>query len=201
MSQKSDRFITFFCNYGEFHHNSINKWIHIIFVPIISFTLFFVTEKFALYSFKEDSLFELLNLNFGLILCTVTTLLWLRTETYCGAVTSAWFWLLFFLSKSLYFHSEIQGSYDCWFKSLLILHIVAWLTQFVGHGVFEKRAPALCSNLLLTMNAPFFVTAEILQMFGWKEEEFKIIEEEVSKRIENFRKVKKNWINYCDKKD
>ena len=28
------------------------------------------------------------------------------------------------------------------------------------------------SNLLLTLNAPFFVTAEILKMKGWKKEEF-----------------------------
>ena len=31
-------------------------------------------------------------------------------------------------------------------------------------------------NLLLTINAPFFVTAELLNLIGWKKDEFKIIE-------------------------
>lgn len=30
----------------------------------------------------------------------------------------------------------------------VIVHIVCWIAQFVGHGVFEKRAPALLDNLL-----------------------------------------------------
>lgn len=77
-------------------------------------------------------------------------------------------------------------------KMMIALHIVAWIIQFIGHGIFEKRAPALLSNIFLTLNAPFFVTAEILQMIGWKEEEFELIEKEVVKRIKihNLKKEK-----------
>ena len=35
------------------------------------------------------------------------------------------------------------------------------------------------SNILLTINAPFFVTAEILKMKGWKKEEFLDIDNEI----------------------
>jgi uncharacterized membrane protein YGL010W len=30
----------------------------------------------------------------------------------------------------------------------LYIHIAAWIAQFIGHGVFEKRAPALFDSLV-----------------------------------------------------
>lgn len=49
------------------------------------------------------------------------------------------------------------------------------------------------SNILLTLNAPFFVTAEILQAFGWKKKEFNVIQTQINERIAKFKsKVKKN---------
>ena len=76
------------------------------------------------------------------------------------------------MAKLLYYESLDNGTNDYWFRVMLIVHILSWTLQFVGHGVFEKRAPALTSNLALSLNAPFFVTAEILQMLGWRKEEF-----------------------------
>ena len=48
------------------------------------------------------------------------------------------------------------------------LHASAWIAQFIGHGVFEKRAPALVDNIFLTLVAPHFVTLEILFELGYK---------------------------------
>jgi uncharacterized membrane protein YGL010W len=39
-------------------------------------------------------------------------------------------------------------------------HVVSWLAQFVGHGVYEGRSPALLDNLFQAIfMAPFFVCA------------------------------------------
>lgn len=49
------------------------------------------------------------------------------------------------------------------------IHITSWLAQFVGHGVFEGRAPALLDNLVQAIFlAPFFVWMEILFFFGYR---------------------------------
>jgi len=32
-------------------------------------------------------------------------------------------------------------------KYATAVHVFAWVMQFIGHGVFEKRAPALLDNL------------------------------------------------------
>ncbi|KAF2619643.1 hypothetical protein F2Q68_00042180 [Brassica cretica] len=48
--------------------------------------------------------------------------------------------------------------------------LLCWTGQFLGHGVFEKRAPALLDNLLQAfLMAPFFVLLEVLQsVFGYE---------------------------------
>ncbi|KAI3820846.1 hypothetical protein L1987_08395 [Smallanthus sonchifolius] len=55
-------------------------------------------------------------------------------------------------------------------KVVLAAQLFCWTGQFLGHGVFEKRAPALLDNLTQAfLMAPFFVLLEALQMaFGYE---------------------------------
>ncbi|GAV85230.1 DUF962 domain-containing protein [Cephalotus follicularis] len=49
-------------------------------------------------------------------------------------------------------------------KVVLAAQLFCWTGQFLGHGVFEKRAPALLDNLAQAfLMAPFFVLLEVLQ--------------------------------------
>ena len=58
------------------------------------------------------------------------------------------------------------------FKYLLIVQAVGWTSQIVGHGVFERRAPALLTNLLFAYIAPFFWTFEVLnKLFGYRQDD------------------------------
>ncbi|CAN1187794.1 2-hydroxy-palmitic acid dioxygenase mpo1 [Linum perenne] len=51
-------------------------------------------------------------------------------------------------------------------KVVVVAQIVCWAGQFIGHGVFEKRAPSLLDNLIQAfLMAPFFVLLEALQTF------------------------------------
>ena len=71
------------------------------------------------------------------------------------------------------------------------LHVTSWLAQFVGHGAFEGRAPALLDNLVqAAFLAPFFVWMEILFMLGYRPELKARVDVEVEKEIEKFRKSK-----------
>lgn len=63
----------------------------------------------------------------------------------------------------------------------LTVHIVCWLLQFVGHGAFEGRAPALLDNLTQAVFlAPLFVWLEFLFKFGYRRE----LQSRVSKAVE-----------------
>jgi len=75
------------------------------------------------------------------------------------------------------------------------LHIFSWLAQFVGHGVFEGRAPALMDNLVQALFlAPFFVWLEFLFAMGYRPELKARLNEAVAKDIKKLQddKVKKS---------
>lgn len=43
--------------------------------------------------------------------------------------------------------TSVAQNPDNW-KYALALHVVCWIAQFYGHGVHEKRSPALLDNLI-----------------------------------------------------
>lgn len=51
------------------------------------------------------------------------------------------------------------------------VHLFSWIAQFIGHGVYEGRAPALLDNLVQAIFlAPFFVWLEVLFALGYRPE-------------------------------
>ena len=76
-------------------------------------------------------------------------------------------------------------------KSAIGVHIACWILQFVGHGVFEKRAPALLDNLVQAFFlAPFFVWMEILFFFGYRPELQERVAKAVEKDVQEFHKTR-----------
>lgn len=67
------------------------------------------------------------------------------------------------------------------------LFVVAWIAQFIGHGAFEKRAPALLDNLVQALLlAPLFVWMEVLFFFGYRPELQKRLHKKVEEEIAKF---------------
>lgn len=65
---------------------------------------------------------------------------------------------------------------------------VAWILQFLGHGKFEGRAPALLDNLMQALLlAPLFVWLELLFYFGYRKELKDRVDKKVEKNITKFR--------------
>lgn len=76
-------------------------------------------------------------------------------------------------------------------KAGIALEVFSWVAQFVGHGVYEGRAPALLDNLVQALVlAPFFVFMEMLFLCGYRPELQKRVNEGVSKEILKFRQQK-----------
>lgn len=87
----------------------------------------------------------------------------------------------------------------------ILLHVGSWIAQFLGHGLAEKRAPALLDNLLggellrlstfissqpiplAVVLAPFFVHLEILFGVGYRPEFHRHIKNEIGKEIVRIR--------------
>lgn len=78
-------------------------------------------------------------------------------------------------------------------KTAIAVHIASWLLQFVGHGAFEGRAPALLDNLVQAIFlAPLFVWLEVLFKLGYRPELQARVEKAVEKEIAKFRAEKES---------
>jgi uncharacterized membrane protein YGL010W len=76
-------------------------------------------------------------------------------------------------------------------KAAIAVQIVSWVAQFIGHGVYEGRAPALLDNLVQALVlAPFFVFMEALFHFGYRPELQKRVNEAVEKEIKKVKAEK-----------
>jgi uncharacterized membrane protein YGL010W len=63
----------------------------------------------------------------------------------------------------------------------IAVHVVSWIAQFIGHGKFEGRKPALLDNLVQALFlAPLFVWYEVLFKMGF----YKKLQKEVDVGIE-----------------
>lgn len=77
--------------------------------------------------------------------------------------------------------------------SAIAIHVACWVAQFVGHGAFEGRAPALLDNLVQALFlAPMFVWLEILFFLGYRPELQSRVESKVRAKIAKFREESKN---------
>ncbi|KAL9402167.1 hypothetical protein Peur_006016 [Populus x canadensis] len=161
-----------FAFYGAYHSNSINILIHMIFVWPIFFTacliLYFTPPLFSLPQ-VQLSLFGygvVLFFNVGFFLVLIYALFYICLDPKAGSLAAllcAFCWVA---------SSLVAGwlGFSLAWKVVLVAQIVCWTGQFIGHGVFEKRAPALLDNLIQAfIMAPFFVLLEALQTsFGYE---------------------------------
>jgi len=82
------------------------------------------------------------------------------------------------------------------------VHIVSWLAQFIGHGKFEGRAPALLDNLVQAVFlAPFFVWFEILFQAGYRPELQARLQKKIEVEVQRFQAEKKMGAAATKKQD
>ncbi|KAK8584180.1 hypothetical protein V6N13_109563 [Hibiscus sabdariffa] len=156
-----------FAFYGAYHSNPINILIHTLFVWPIFFTtlvLFYFTP--TIYDLSPFGLDHVLVLNYGFIFALIYALFYVILDKKAGSL-AALLCLACWVGAS--FLAANLGYSLAW-KVVLAAQLLCWTGQFIGHGVFEKRAPALLDNLVQAfLMAPFFVLLEALQpLFGYE---------------------------------
>nr|XP_043624931.1 2-hydroxy-palmitic acid dioxygenase mpo1-like isoform X1 [Erigeron canadensis] len=161
-----------FAFYAAYHSNSTNICIHMIFVWPIFFTavlLFnFIPAPFD-FPYIDISLFGndfSLVFNFGFLFSLIYAVFYVCFDYKVGSL-AALLCIFCWISSSVL--ASVLGFQLAW-KVVLVVQLVSWIAQFIGHGVFEGRAPALLDNILQAfLMAPFFVLFEALQiLFGYE---------------------------------
>jgi len=87
---------------------------------------------------------------------------------------------MYWLGTSGFFANRLQHA--------VALHLAGWIAQFIGHGVFEKRKPALMDNLTQSLHAAvFFVWLQLLFRLGYKPTLRKELHDMVVERMKAFK--------------
>ncbi|KAI9882924.1 MAG: hypothetical protein M1823_005326 [Watsoniomyces obsoletus] len=174
--------------YGSYHHNPANIAIHVVCVPLILVTgILFATNTPPLVPLPETLQIPNLPPNLGTITAILYGSLYMLMEPVAGGLLAPL--LLAATAYSNHLTSTYGATANYW---ALGLHLVCWVAQFVGHGVFEGRAPALLDNLVQALFlAPFFVWMEILFLLGYRPELRARLDSAVKKEIAKFRESKK----------
>jgi len=174
--------------YGSYHNNKYNVAIHMVFVPIILWTALIMIASYPVPAFfpKEtipvyDS-FLYLKWTWAVPFAAMYALYYLCLEPVAA--------VLYYPILSLMILSSGPIADQSWgVKAAAWLFALAWVAQFAGHGLAEKRAPALLDNIVgALVLAPFFVHLEILFAFGYRRQLHKEIVNGVGVEIANFRK-------------
>ena len=138
-----------------------------------------------------------LPLNLGTITAVLYTSLYVLMEPVAGAMLAP------LLIGGTAFANHLTSTYG-WDANFwaIVVHVASWLLQFVGHGVFEGRAPALLDNLVQALFlAPFFVWLEILFSLGYRPELKTRLDKAVQKDIKQFKKSSGNGVAKKSKKN
>ncbi|KAK9456001.1 hypothetical protein V1511DRAFT_249953 [Dipodascopsis uninucleata] len=164
--------------YNSYHHNQVNVWIHTVCVPLIlvcSFAaltntgpLFILGKWYDIYA------------NFGVIISIVYAVFYVLLDPVMGTV------MMPFVIGSSIIGTNMVLEYGSYANSIItIILIISWAAQFIGHGVFEKRAPALLDNLFQALFlAPFFVCFELVFKCGFRLDLQDRLEIRVQKELE-----------------
>ncbi|KAJ4394637.1 hypothetical protein N0V93_003856 [Gnomoniopsis smithogilvyi] len=175
--------------YGSYHSNAINVGIHMVCVPIILMTSFLLAANSGvLIPLPEWLTYQYLPLN----MCTIGSLIWggfyVLMEPVAGSLLCAI--CIGMAAANNYFYSVDPRTATIVAGGVFTL---AWILQFVGHGKFEGRAPALLDNLMQALLlAPLFVWLELLFFFGYRRELQARVEKQVEKNIAQFKAEKAN---------
>ncbi|KAJ5818153.1 hypothetical protein N7474_003744 [Penicillium riverlandense] len=174
--------------YGAYHNNPVNVAIHITCVPILLFTgIILACNCPTLFTLPEALQYEYLPANAGTIGALIYATFYILLEPVAGGLIAP------LVVGSAAYGNYLLGTYGSVVNYYAGgIHVVSWLAQFVGHGVYEGRAPALLDNLVQALLlAPLFVWMEILFFFGYRPALKKRFDESVEVEIEKFRQQKK----------
>ena len=130
-----------FDEYGESHRNPLNKLLHWICVPLITFSLLGIlwsVHPYLMIGFMAVAMLFYLTLSWRMTLAM-------------GVVTTLMVLIL----------SQMQAV----FWPCLAIFVVAWIGQFVGHGV-EGRKPSFFKDVQFLLIGPLWVVAFIFRRLG-----------------------------------
>ena len=201
-STRLSRLLSFehqFVQYGAYHANNVNQWIHIFFVPLLLATLFVWLSGIPLQTSALGIRLSALSFEYPAVVqkalsSPLALQIWEKVKIYfpCDWATLVAFSyasyyivleplsgllaapFLLGLNYGAHVFAGLETGYNMNYVALG-LHLAAWTGQIVGHYAFEGRSPAFLDNAFQGMHFKTYETAVALApLFVFVEALFKL---------------------------
>ncbi|EER01319.1 conserved hypothetical protein [Perkinsus marinus ATCC 50983] len=138
--------------YAAYHTNKWNKAIHMVCVPLIYSTSLFLLRRYtpALYG----------NITLATLVHAFYVLSFLYMDLPAAFLYTPIMMVMYICSAFV----PLRFTPVMW-----AIFAISWILQFVGHGFFERRRPALVDNFFQSIHAAvFFVWLQVMFRAGYK---------------------------------
>ena len=146
--------------YSESHQNSLNKKIHWICVPSIMLSL--LGLWWSIPSSYLLPMIEGFQINWAILITLIILLYYMRLSFTMGIG------MLFIGSILLYliYLIELKVNLALW-KISLIIFVIAWIGQFIGHEI-EGKKPSFLQDIQFLLIGPAWLLSFIYNKLGIK---------------------------------
>jgi uncharacterized membrane protein YGL010W len=128
-----------FDDYAQYHRTTGNKWFHRFGIPMIMLSGLGMLARLVIFSNGS------LRIDAAVVLIFATALYYLVLDWRLG---------LGMLAVSIIFYvagAALPMSVN------IVLFVLGWIFQFIGHSVYEKKQPAFVRNLVHLLIGPLWI--------------------------------------------
>lgn len=179
-----------FAFYGQYHANKTNVLIHIFCVPTIFWTSLVLFNSLFPWHTTIPLIYGPLKTDVILNVPFLTALgyaaYFVGLEPIAGSIYAPFVIFLGWSANEFYANNANST------RVAGVVFVAAWIAQFIGHGKFEGRAPALLDSLFQSLVlAVFFVFMEVMFELGYKPELHRRLQNRIGKEIVKYRAKKR----------
>ena len=146
--------------YSESHQNSLNKKIHWICVPSIMLSL--LGLWWSIPSSYFPFIIEGFQINWAILITLIILLYYMRLSFMMGVgmllIGSILLYLIYLI--------ELKVNLALW-KISLIIFVIAWIGQFIGHKI-EGKKPSFLQDIQFLLIGPAWLLSFIYKKLGIK---------------------------------
>lgn len=144
--------------YGESHRNPVNKAIHWVCVPVIVWTV--VALLWSL-PFPVDIGKGIVPVNWAVVALILAQTYYFRLSRRLGLGLLLYNLLMLWLTQAV----EQASPWPLW-QVALVVFVIAWVGQFIGH-VFEGKRPSFFRDLQFLLIGPAWLLAHVYRKIGY----------------------------------
>ena len=133
-----------FADYASYHRTKGNKLFHRMGIPLIVLTLIGMLARVTLVQVNGT------RLDLAMVLILASTIYYLALNWRLGVLMAAVNVVFYVAGAALPFSLNV------------VLFILGWIFQFIGHSVYEKKNPAFFRNFVHLLVGPLWILNDLI---------------------------------------